>query len=227
MTTRPVPRGEQERGGQAGGAPAAGGPDRRAIGGVVGPLGFIAAWVIDGWRTAGYDPLDDAISELAAVDAPTQVAMTLGFVVFGLGVGTYAFALRRQVAGPAWIAALVAAVATLAVGATPLDAGVDTLHGVAAGTGYVALALTPLLASRTFRAEGRSAAADWSVAAGTVAALALAATVVGGPHGFLQRLGLTAADAWLVGSAIWMLRRPAVVAAQGAAGTGTGGGGPT
>lgn len=199
--------------------------DRRAVGGIVGPIGFAAAWAVNGWRTSGYDPLDDAISRLAAVDAPTQAAMTAGFLVFGLGVGTYSLALRREVAGPAWIAALVSAIATVAVGATPLDAGIDTLHGVAAGTGYLALALTPLLAARTFRREGRSAAADWSVAAGAVSALALAATVVGGPHGFLQRLGLTAGDAWLVGSAIWMLRRRDP--AQVGSGTGTGGGGPT
>ncbi len=203
------------------------GRDRRALGGIIGPLGFITAWAVNGWRTAGYHPLDDAISELAAVDAPTQVAMTIGFAVFGIGVGTYAFALRRQVAGPAWIAALVAALSTLGVGALPLDAGIDGLHGLAAGIGYISLALTPLLASRTFRRTGRSAAADWSVAAGAVAALALAATVVGGPHGFLQRLGLTAGDAWLIGSAIWMLRRTDLEAGQPASGTGTGGGGPT
>jgi hypothetical protein len=45
-----------------------------ALGGVIGPVAFVGSWALAGATTAGYSPLDSAISELAAVDAPTRVA---------------------------------------------------------------------------------------------------------------------------------------------------------
>jgi hypothetical membrane protein len=67
-----------------------------AAGGVVGPVGFVMAWVACGRATPGYSPRHDAISLLAAIGSPTRVAMTVGFVVFGIGVLVYAWPLGAR-----------------------------------------------------------------------------------------------------------------------------------
>jgi hypothetical membrane protein len=178
------------------------------IGGVVGPVTFVSAWVIGGAISADYSPTDDAISELAAVGASTRWLMTAGFIAFGIGVPLFAQSLRRAVAGPSWIAATIAGLATLGVAATPLDwsAAVDDLHGVFAGTGYVALALTPALAAAALRPSHRKLAFVSAVVAG-ISALCLALTLTGEQHGLWQRLGLTLVDAWIVAAAIGVARR--------------------
>lgn len=179
-----------------------------AIGGVAGPAGFVAAWAVGGAIAKDYSPLDDAISRLAAVDAPTRALMTSGFVAFGVGVPLYALALRDRLPGPAWASAVATGLATLGVAAFPLDrsATVDLVHGGFASVGYATLAGVPLLAARPLRAEGRTRAAAASLAVGAVAGACLLATLAGTRHGLLQRAGLTAGDAWIVSSAMWLLR---------------------
>lgn len=179
-----------------------------ALGGVAGPVGFVAAWAVGGAIAKDYSPLDDAISRLAAVDAPTRVLMTTGFVVFGVGVPLYGLALRERLSGPAWASAVATGLATLGVAALPLDrsATVDLVHGAFASVGYATLAGVPLLAARPLRDEGRTRAAAASLATGAVAGACLLATLAGRRHGFFQRAGLTAGDVWLVTSAFWLLR---------------------
>ena len=76
------------------------------LGGVIGPAGFIGAWVIGAAATsAPYSSIDDAISRLAAVGSDTRWLMTAGFVTFGLSLPVYAWALRSTVHGRAWITA--------------------------------------------------------------------------------------------------------------------------
>lgn len=176
-----------------------------ALGGVVGPAAFLGAWLAGASLTAAdYSSVDDAISRLAAVGADTRSLMTAGFLAFGVGLPLYAVALRRVVAGPAWITAAVTGLATLAVAATPLDRSVqvDRWHGVFAGIGYVTLAATPLLAARSLRVQGHRALADAGVAAGAVSAVALLLTLTNLPTGAFQRLGLTVTDLWVVASAL-------------------------
>lgn len=170
------------------------------FGGIVGPVGFVTAWVGTGLTTDGYSPVTDPISELAAVGAPHRWWMTAGFVVFTIGVGAYAVALRACNVGPAWIAAAITAGATLGVAALPLDHSdaVDNAHGVAAGTGYVALGATALLTVRSLPRPWARAAA--LVGTATLAALAL--TVVGSATGLWQRVGLTIGDAWIIATVI-------------------------
>ena len=64
-----------------------------ALGGVVGPVVFVVSWALAGATTSGYSNVDGAISDLAAVGASTQVAMTISFVVFGVGAIAFGFAL--------------------------------------------------------------------------------------------------------------------------------------
>jgi hypothetical membrane protein len=177
---------------------------RAALGGIVGPIGFILAWALTGAVTSGSSPLHDAISRLAAVHASTRAAMSCGFVVFGVGVSLYARALRVAIAGWAWLSVFVSAVTTLGVAAVPLDQSPswDAVHGVFAGIGYLALAATPLLAARPLRRAGRVGWARASVLVGVTAGLCLALTTAGPLHGLFQRLGLTIVDAWIVVTAV-------------------------
>lgn len=182
-----------------------------ALGGIVGPAGFVAAWVVAGCAAVHtYSPIDDAISRLAAVGSGTRALMTVGFVAFGVGVPLFGLALRRAVPGPAWVAAVVTGLATLAVAATPLDrsALVDDLHAVAATVGYLSLVALPLLASRSFARStvvGSAAWAAWSVAAGLVSAACLLLTVVDPASGLAQRAGLTVGDLWIAATATAIL----------------------
>lgn len=180
-----------------------------AWGGVVGPVAFVGAWAVGGTIAgSGYSPVEDPISRLAAVGADTRPLMTAGFVTFGVALPLYASALRRHVDGAAWIAAATTGLATLAVAATPLDRSeaVDAWHGVAAGVGYVSLALVPLLAARPLRRRGATRLAATGVAAGAVSVVALALTATSLPTGLFQRIGLTATDLWLVASAVALRR---------------------
>jgi len=75
------------------------GARRCALGGIVGPIAFVAAWSIGGLAASHYSPIDDAISHLAEVGAPTRPLMTAGFVVFGIGLAVYAVALHAALPG--------------------------------------------------------------------------------------------------------------------------------
>jgi hypothetical membrane protein len=179
-----------------------------AAGGVVGPVAFVAAWVVCGRATTDYSPRHDAISQLAAIGAPTRLTMTVGFVVFGVGVAAYARPLARAVVGPAWSAAVICGVATLGVAAVPLGWISDGLHGALAGVGYAALAATPLLVAPELWRRGRAGPAVASVMVGIACAAFLVATTFAASRGLYQRLGLTIGDGWLVVSAIVILTRP-------------------
>jgi hypothetical membrane protein len=176
-----------------------------ALGGVIGPVAFIGAWVVAAAvTTAPYSSIDDAISRLAAVGSDTRWLMTAGFVTFGLSLPVFAWALRSTISGRAWLMAAATGVATLAVAATPLDRSdtVDRLHGIFAGIGYLTLAATPLLAARPLLAMGHRRLARSGLAAGLTSALALALTTTGLPTGLFQRVGLTVSDAWIIAVAL-------------------------
>lgn len=183
---------------------------RLAWGGVIGPAAFIGAWAIGGAVTSrNYSPVDDTISQLAAVGAPTRVLMTSGMIAFGLALPVYAVALRRALPGPAWIAAAATGLSTLAVAAVPLDRSdlVDTLHLVAAGTGYVTLAAVPLLARRHLVAAGHPRLAALGVAMAGISAVSLPTSLVVEQTGLFQRLGLTASDVFLMASVPMVVAR--------------------
>ena len=180
---------------------------RLALGGVVGCVGFVAAWAVVGANTPGYSPVDDAISRLAALHAPHRAFMTGGFVAFGLGLPAYALALRRTLPGWAWITAFATGVATLGVALAPLDttAG-DNFHNLFAIIGYVTLAATPVLAIGAFVRRGAPGWVRYSAVTGAMSGAVLLATMAGPLHGLLQRAGLGIADAWIVVTALQMWR---------------------
>jgi hypothetical protein len=176
-----------------------------AIGGLVGPVAFVATWGIAGAVKSGYSPIEDAISDLAALHASTRVAMTLGFVTFSVGVIAFGFALRAAHAGAAWVSTVATAGFTLAVAAVPLGGPTrDVVHGVFASLGYVTLAAAPLLAAGPLATANRPGWAGYSRLSGALAGAFLAASALGPVHGLFQRMGLTIGDAWLIATA-WQL----------------------
>jgi hypothetical protein len=182
---------------------------------VLGPAAFITAWVVAGARTPGYEPLSDAISRTAANGAPQRHVMTSGFLVYAVGSAVGSVALRRTLPGPAWIASAVNGAATVGVALTPLEhsSALDAAHAVTATTGYVSLALTPLLAARPLAEAGHRRAAVASVATGAIVGACLAATAFTEDSGLPQRLGLTTGDAWLIATGLailtgWTATRP-------------------
>ena len=178
-----------------------------AVGGVVGPAAFVIAWAALGARKAGYNPIQDHISRLAAQGVPERAAMTAGFATFGVGLPIYAVALRDALGGKAWLAATATGVATLGVAAFPLDgpAG-DSAHAIAAGAGYATLAALPLLAAGPLARAGQRGWARFSWVTGAASGACLLGTMVGQATGLMQRLGLTIGDVWVVASAIALLR---------------------
>ena len=179
--------------------------------GVLAPASFVTAWAVCGALRDGYDPVDQAISQLAREGTSDRLGMTAGFVAFGVLLPVFAQRLPRLVgAGPALrVAATVAGVSTLAVAALPLqrvEGGTgDALHAAAAGVGYLAMAASPLLAARPLVASGRRTAGVTSAVVGAVSAGALVASVTVGPTGLWQRVGLGVVDAWFAAVAGWAL----------------------
>jgi hypothetical membrane protein len=186
--------------------------------GVVGPTVFVGDWATLGAIRRGYSPVKDAISRLAEIGAPTRPEMTGGFIVYGASLIGYGLALRGRVPGPAWIFATGTGMATLGVAAFPLGTPVSgDLHAVFAAVGYATRAALPVVASRWLVAGGHAGLGRISVVTGALAGALLLASAVGAPaHGLTQRLGLTLADAWVVASALALLRT------TGPAGVGSG-----
>ncbi|MFP5218897.1 MAG: DUF998 domain-containing protein [Actinomycetes bacterium] len=182
--------------------------------GIAGPAAFVGAWAVGGSMADGYDPLRTTISRLAEVGAETAPLMTSGMVAFGVLMPVWARVLGERLDSP-WLRRVVtvAGLGTLVVAAAPVtpDGGAlqDTVHYVAAGTSYVAMAATPLIAALRFRARGQGRAALASLATGVVSAAALTSSVLVGDEGnvgALQRLGLTSVDVWHVAAAVAVLR---------------------
>ena len=175
-----------------------------ALGGVVGPALFIAAWAIGSTTARGYSASETAISELAAIGADTRALMTAGFIAFALGVFPYAAALRRVLGGPAWIGAAGTGIATLLVAAIPLGRSTssDHWHGIIAVVGYTTLALTPLLAIRPFLNQRCRGVVILCVVTAAASGTALLLSDTGLPTGLFQRIGLTTGQIWIAGSAL-------------------------
>lgn len=184
-----------------------------ALCGIVAPTAFVGAWLVGGLRAQDYSPLRDAISDLARQGAGTRPVMTTGLVAFGLLLPVWAPVLGRRLGSDGVRnAVVVAGLATLGVALLPLTrtggSTQDTLHAVAAGTGYLAMAATPLLAAGPLRRLGHDRAAGTSAVVGLVSAAALVGSVlIDGRGGGLQRLGLGVVDLWHVVAAAWVLRR--------------------
>lgn len=182
--------------------------DLLAWSGVIGPTVFVADWAVLSAIRPSYSAVKDAISRLAELGTSTRPEMTGGFIVYGAGLIGYGLALRRQLPGKAWTMAVGTGLATFGVAAFPLGTPLSgTIHAAFAALGYATLAALPIIASKALVSSGYRGLGRLSVLTGAATgALLVASAVVGPAHGLTQRLGLTLGDAWVVVSAVAMLR---------------------
>lgn len=183
-----------------------------AAAGIFGPACFVGGWAAAAAIRPGYSPVHEAISQLARLGAPNRSLMTAAFIGFGVAVPIFApFVSRRLGAGRVLTATVaLAGLATLGVAAVPLSlrgGGTrDVVHGALATTGYVAMALAPVLGGIALWRRGNLVAAAASGAAGILSAASLSCTVlVADDRGLFQRLGLGVVDAWFAAMAVTML----------------------
>jgi hypothetical protein len=183
---------------------------------------YVLGWLVAGRLRDGYDPAQQAISELFELGAPWT---SRGLLYVGLALSGVAFLLLAPVLdrllpgrgrlGPVLVA--LAGIGTLGIMAAPCSPGCpgaattsfDLWHTVAAGVGYGALVLAPLAFAWRLRSV-EPVLAGWSAVIGGVAGglfLAYLAGLFGTAPGLTQRVFNTIADAWYVLVVVWLLRR--------------------
>ncbi|OGO51411.1 MAG: hypothetical protein A2148_11740 [Chloroflexi bacterium RBG_16_68_14] len=182
--------------------------------GIIGPAFYIAFTTVLGFLWAGYDPIRDTQSELGAVDSPYGDLMNVaGFM--GLGASMLAFAiayylgLRHGVVHTlAALLLLVAGAGMVVVGLFPCDAAcVDVtqtgrLHGAFSAPGAIGLPLAAMLSASVFRSDRRFSI-RWQAVSFWLGLLALAsgpivaADLVEGANGLLQRAGMWPPLLWM------------------------------
>jgi hypothetical protein len=183
---------------------------------------YVASWAVAGQVRAGYDPREQAISELFAQGAPSvsRLLLTVGLALSGIAFLVVAPALHRVLPGRGLLGpvlVVLAGIGTLGVIAAPCSEGcpgagtttTDLWHTVTAGGGYTALVLAPLAFAWRVRREAPHLAV-WSALIGGASVALFALYVFGtirAAPGLQQRVFNTTADAWYVLVAIWALRR--------------------
>ncbi len=180
---------------------------------LLGPVLFIGGTAVIGASWSSYDPVAQTISELAAGDAPTRVAMTFVFVIAALChvvTGVYA----RGVGPAGRVALILAGAASLAVAAFPLPtvAGTSVPHRVSAIVGFILLAAWPLLGLRLrrgFPAIVRPAGAVLGTVFLTTVCIWFLVVWTAPPTGTLGLIERIAADAeslWPAVVMVWLAR---------------------
>jgi hypothetical membrane protein len=115
---------------------------------IIGPIQSVLGWTIAGSMWAGYDPIRQTISDLAANESPVNWIMSSFFVLGGvltLIVAVYA----RTLAMPGRVALFLSAICTfgLTIFPTPLI-GYSLMHRIFAISSFVLSAGWPILAMR-------------------------------------------------------------------------------
>jgi hypothetical protein len=193
-----------------------------ALIGIVGPLFYIALVVVLGLLWQGYDPIRQTQSELGAVDSPYGDLMNgAGFMGMGFTIlaftAAYHLLLRHGMAKTlATVLLVLGGLGMVVVGFSPCDAGcVDVtrtgeLHSIFSMPGAVGLPAAAMLSARTFHSDGRfgtgwQAVSFWlgllTLASGPI----IAAELVGGVNGSLQRGAMWAPLLWIT-LVSWKLR---------------------
>lgn len=203
------------------GTPLTAAERRVAIGAVAALAWYVTGWAVAGVVEAGYDPAEQAISELfdRAAGTTPRVLLVSGLLLSAAALVAFGVLLHRRLPGRSRLgpAAIVGSgLATGLIVAFPCTAGcpglgtttTDTGHGVLATVGYGLLVLGPLLVGWRIRTT-LPTLAGWSFVLGGAAATVFAANQAGllglGP-GAAQRVFNTTADAWYVVAAVWLLR---------------------
>jgi hypothetical protein len=141
------------------------------------PVLLIGGWTIAaGLQPGHFDPVTGTISALAAHGAADRWVMTLALAALGACYAVTGLALRSA-AWPGRLLLMAGGVATVVVAANPLPAGGGSSlpHGLAAGIGFVALAIWPAGACRRLRSVPANPAPSSAVPSSLVSASAVPA----------------------------------------------------
>lgn len=194
------------------------------MGGILGPIGFLATLLVDGVLRPDYDPFRHQVSLLLLTERGR--IETVAFVVSGVLIMAFATVLRgaplsgaRSVAGAAAVA--LAGIGLVIAGIFPPDPGFGYPAGAPAGLGetvstagythlvgamllFLGLALAGFAFARSFARERQPGWAACSALSGLAVIVCLGASS-GGPDGqllipthagLLQRISLVAGLGW-------------------------------
>jgi hypothetical membrane protein len=183
------------------GAGTSAGTRRWAVASSVGaPIALIGGWTLAAHlQPAGFDPVRQTISALAAHGARDRLAMTTGLYLLGLCHLATAAGLRpAAMRGRAVLA--VGGIGTISVAAFPQpQGGSSTGHTTSATVAFIALACWPLLAARPSGPPVLSVRTSIAAAATMVALLLWFFLALSGPQAGL-------AERFLAGTqALWPL----------------------
>ncbi len=119
-----------------------------AIAAVIGPIQSVLGWVIAGALWAGYDPVYQTISDLAANESPVKTIMSAFFILGGT-LSLIGAVYAKTLAMPGRVALFASGICTygLTIFPTPL-VGHSDMHRVFAISSFVLSAGWPLFAMR-------------------------------------------------------------------------------
>lgn len=190
---------------------------------VVGVAFYLLLTLVLGLLWDGYDPIAQTQSELGAVDSPYGAVMNVaGFMTLGGTILAFAVAYYRALRpSPARLVAvallLVAAAGMVVVGFFPCDAGcIDVtatgrLHSWFSMPSAIGLPAAAMVSSLAFRRDGRWGT-GWQVGSfwlGLVSLLGgplVAADLLTGANGLLQRAAMWPSLLWMVAVAVRIVR---------------------
>ncbi|MGZ4601153.1 MAG: DUF998 domain-containing protein [Oryzihumus sp.] len=170
---------------------------------IAAPVLLVGGWTwAQAVQPAPFDPVRQTISALAATGAPHRVVMTVALLGLGVAHATTALAVRpAATAGRLTLA--VGGVATFLVALLPLPSpsGSAAAHTAAASTAFAALAVWPVLASRSrpgtpMALRRRAAGTATVVLALLVAWLLLELRSAGPAVGLSERVAAAAQALW-------------------------------
>jgi hypothetical protein len=206
------------------------------LGGVTGPILFVAVTLADGATRPGYDAMRQYVSLLTLGDGGW--VETVNFIVSGILIAAFGVGLRRTTGSRArrWMSALVV-VAGLAFvwsglfstdpeqgypagappGLPPSQSLPATLHYLGSVVGFVSLAIACALSARRGIGSGVPASTGWAVYSLIGGAIVLGGWLAGffiigawgvaPAAGLLQRITIVAGMQWLFVTALLELRR--------------------
>ena len=184
-----------------------------ALGGVAGPLLFVPIVVAGGLLYDGYSHAGQAISELGGEGAEYAALQNFNFIMIGVLVLGFSWALARVLGGPPLGPGLVGFFGlsgAIANGLLPCDLGCDgqttvgLLHNISGVGGFVAAIASMLVLARRWRGDPRwRSHASFTCAAAFVAFVGLAgfmATRAAGAEsidGLVERIFAAALLTWI------------------------------
>ncbi|GAB6903645.1 DUF998 domain-containing protein [Kineosporia succinea] len=180
---------------------------------VAAPVLLIGGWLLaESRQPPGFDPMVDAISDLAAIGATDRVVMTVALIGVGVAHLVTAFCLT-EAARPGRLLLAAGGVATVLVAAFPLPGGggSSAAHTLCATAAFVALAVWPLVANG--RSGDRVLNPPVSLVAGSVLLVLVGVfgftLYVTGPLGLTERVAAGAQALWPLAVVLGLRRRPA------------------